>query len=208
MTRGRRRAPRRLPSTPDDVTENRPFELVLSAARRGEEWALTSLYRQHQPGLLGYLRGQRPDSAEDVASETWITVARGLASFRGGEDEFRRWLFATARRRLLDLVRAESRRPRTVAEASEPTGHASPDAETVALEGIATRRALEQLASLSPAEAEVILLRVVAGLSTGDVASITGRTPVSVRVLQHRALRRLAKLVGTALVTLQGRLAL
>ncbi len=192
------------------MTTTRPFELVLSAARQGEEWALTSLYRRLQPGLLGYLRSQRPDAAEDLASETWITVARGLASFKGGEDEFRRWVFATARRRLLDLVRAESRRPRTVPEAAVAGAPVpvSPDAETEVLQGLATRRVLQHLASLSPSEVEVVLLRVVAGLSTEDVASITGRTSVSVRVLQHRALRRLAKLVSTTVVTIQGRLAL
>jgi len=45
---------------------------------------------------------------------------------------------------------------------------------------------------LPAAHAEVVLLRVLGGFSTEEVAAITGRTAGSVRVIQHRALRRLA----------------
>lgn len=43
-----------------------------------------------------------------------------------------------------------------------------------------------------PDQAEVVLLRVVAGLSVEQVAKILGKSAGSVRVAQHRALRRLA----------------
>lgn len=184
------------------------FEHVLSAARDGEEWALAALYRHLQPDVLGYLRSQRPQDADDIASETWIAVARGLAAFRGGEDDFRRWVFTIARRRLIDLGRSDGRRPRVVADLSVLEDVESPDSETEALASIAARDALELIAQLPPKEAEVIVLRVIAGLSAEDVATITGRTTVSVRVTQHRALRRLRGLLSTMLVTLQGRLAI
>lgn len=186
------------------------FETVLAAAQSGEESALAALYRQLQPPLLAYLRAQRPHEAEDVAAETWIAVAGGLSGFRGDEDDFRRWVFTIARRRLVDLVRREGRRVRTVPlddASGEPPGHAA-DAATEVLESLATRRALELVAALPPGEAEVVLLRVVAGLSAQDVAAITGRSAGSVRVLQHRALRRLAALLSKTVVTLQSRFAL
>jgi RNA polymerase sigma-70 factor (ECF subfamily) len=55
------------------------------------------------------------------------------------------------------------------------------------LEAVRRIRAL-----LPPDQAEVVLLRVVAGLSVGEVAAVLGRKPAAVSVLQHRALRRLA----------------
>lgn len=188
------------------MSGNERFEVVLAAAQAGEEWALAVLYRRFQPALLGYLRSRRPRDAEDLAAETWIAAARGLKRFRGDEDDFRRWIFTIAGRRLIDLGRDESRRPRMVAEAAAsgadvPT---SPSAESEALESIAARRALERVAALPPDEAEVVLLRVVAGLSAADVASITGRSAGAVRVLQHRALRRMSSVLGEALVTLSG----
>ncbi len=187
------------------------FEEVLEAAQRGEEWALTALYRGLQPALLGYLRSQRPADAEDLASETWIAAARGLRRFAGDEDAFRRWIFTISRRRLLDLRRAESRRPRTVPEPARPqagSGADAPAAESEALESLATRRALEHVATLPPAEAEVVVLRVIAGLSAEDVAAITRRSPGHVRVLQHRALHRLAQLLEDTVTALLSPLAL
>jgi RNA polymerase sigma-70 factor (ECF subfamily) len=67
-----------------------------------------------------------------------------------------------------------------------------------------TRRALEHVASLRPDEAEIVVLRVIAGLSAKDVAAITGRSAGAVRVIQHRALRRLAGLLDKTLVTFFG----
>jgi RNA polymerase sigma-70 factor (ECF subfamily) len=180
------------------------FEDVLAAARTGEEWALTVFYRRYQPALLGYLRSQRPADADDLASETWIAAARGLRRFKGDEDALRRWIFTIAHRRLLDLRRDESRRPQTVPEETQSFAPESADAESEALESLATRRALQQVAALSPDEAEIVVLRVVAGLSAKDVGAITGRSAGNVRVIQHRALHRLAKLVERTLVTLTG----
>jgi len=187
------------------------FENVLEAAQAGEEWALTVLYRRNQPALLGYLRTQRPVDADDIASETWIAVARGLRRFKGDEEALRRWIFTIAHRRLLDLRRDEFRRPQAVSEeaAAQAGIQESPPAEAEALASLATRQALEQIASLPADEAEVVVLRVVAGLSARDVAAITGRSAGNVRVMQHRALRRLAKkLFDKTFVTLLRSLAM
>jgi RNA polymerase sigma-70 factor (ECF subfamily) len=61
---------------------------------------------------------------------------------------------------------------------------------------LATRAALERIATLPPAQSEVLLLRVVADLSVDDVAAILGKRPAAVRALQHRALLRLARARG------------
>ena len=49
------------------------------------------------------------------------------------------------------------------------------------------------MAALSPGQAEVLVLRVVARLSVEDVAQILGKRPGTVRVMEHRALRRLGR---------------
>jgi RNA polymerase sigma-70 factor (ECF subfamily) len=52
--------------------------------------------------------------------------------------------------------------------------------------------AIDRIARLPRPQAEVVLLRVVAGFSADEVAEMTGRSAGAVRVLQHRALRRMA----------------
>jgi RNA polymerase sigma-70 factor (ECF subfamily) len=53
--------------------------------------------------------------------------------------------------------------------------------------------AIARIKRLPAAQAEVVMLRVLGGYSAEEVAELTGRSPGSVRVIQHRALRRLAK---------------
>ncbi len=176
------------------MTEGGALEVTLRAAQAGAEWAVTDLYRRHAPGLVRYLRARAPREFEDIASSTWLDAARNLRSFTGGEDAFAGWLFTIARRRLVDHRRAAGRRPLDPAEATAFAGLTSPSAEDAALSGnLGDEGARRIVELLSDDQAEVVLLRVVAGLDVDAVAKITGRRPGAVRVMQHRALKRLAK---------------
>ena len=167
------------------------FAEVLAAAAAGEDWAVAALWRDLQPALLRYAGAAEPADAEDIASEVWVEVARGLARFRGGEADFRAWLFTIARHRLIDARRRSSRR-RTAPVAWLPDCPAAVDTEAAALDSLGTSEAVALIATLPPDQAEVILLRVVAGLDAAHVARIMGKRPGTVRVLQHRGLQALA----------------
>jgi RNA polymerase sigma-70 factor, ECF subfamily len=173
------------------------FAETLRCAQAGEEWAIVSLWRDLQPRLLRFLGGRDPRAAEDVASETWLRVARNLGAFDGDEVEFRAWFFTIARRTLIDWQRKAGRRPVTVAlgELNEPPSRDDPIAATI--EAFETNQALELVARLPEDQAEVILLRVVGGLDSAQVAELLGKRPGTVRVLQHRGLRRLAELLAS-----------
>ena len=75
------------------------------------------------------------------------------------------------------------------------------DCADVVLEGLDTEAALRLVATLPPLQAEVVMLRVVAGLPSEVVARMVGRSPGAVRVAGHRGLRRLAELVDRTGVT-------
>jgi RNA polymerase sigma-70 factor (ECF subfamily) len=179
------------------------FEVVLAAAQGGSEAAFSRLWRDGNPALLRYLRVIVPGAAEDIAADTWVQVVRGLAAFRGDERAWRAWLFTTARRRAIDETRRRARRPETpLAEVAPDRLPVSGDAAEVAIEHLGTRSALALVAGLPALQAEVILLRVVAGLDNDAVARLVGRSPGAVRVAAHRGLRRLAQIVAEAGVTL------
>lgn len=169
------------------------FEGVLAAAKTGAEWAIAALYREQQPNLLRYLRSQAAEEGDDLAADVWLDAGAALNRFEGDEDDFRRWLFTIARRRLIDFRRRAARRKALLdLPESRPEPHSHPDPEAHALAAWETEESLALIASLPPEQAEVVLLRVVAGLPADDVAAIMGKTPGAVRVLQHRALKRLA----------------
>jgi RNA polymerase sigma-70 factor (ECF subfamily) len=174
------------------LSRHEQFEGVIAAAKTGAEWAITALYREFGPSLLRYLRAQAPAEGEDLASEVWMNAAAGLGRFDGDETAFRRWLFTIARRRLIDFRRREQRR-RTMLNSLEPTGASEAvDPEAQALTASESEAALAHIASLPPDQADVVLLRVVAGLDVEEVAAIVGKKPGAVRVLQHRALKQLS----------------
>jgi RNA polymerase sigma-70 factor (ECF subfamily) len=78
----------------------------------------------------------------------------------------------------------------------------APDAADLALHNLAAQRAIALVSALPPLQAEVIMLRVVAGLDTEVVAELLGRSPGAVRVAAHCGLRRLAGILANAGVTL------
>jgi RNA polymerase sigma-70 factor (ECF subfamily) len=170
------------------------FPVVLGAAARGDEDAFGKLWGDLQPRLLRYFRVVSPAVAEDLASETWLGVVRGLDRFEGNEPAFRAWVFTIARHEVLDWRRRAARRPAEDLPATALAEWAAPDDPAAdALEGFSTRAALAEVAALPADQAEAIVLRVVAGLGVERVAAIMGKRPGTVRVLTHRGLRRLAE---------------
>jgi RNA polymerase sigma-70 factor (ECF subfamily) len=183
------------------------FGAVLTAAQQGDEAAFARLWQDGQPALLRYLHVIARDAAEDIAGETWVHVVSGLVRFRGNEQNWRAWLFTTARRRVIDQTRQLIRRPAISLDAlpdltlADLPALRSPDPADLVLENLATRAAIEVIAQLPPMQAEVIMLRVVAGLNTETVAELLGRSPGAVRIAAHRGLHRLATLLAEQGVT-------
>ena len=174
------------------------FEDVLHAAAGGDEEAFGMLWSDLQPRLLRYFRVVAPTVAEDLASETWVGVIRGIDRFKGSEPAFRAWVFTIARHELLDWRRRAARRGIEDLAVNGLVEQVAPDdPEASALEHLATRAALAQVATLPPDQSEAIVLRVVAGLGVDQVAAIMDKRPGTIRVLTHRGLRRLAERLGS-----------
>ena len=174
------------------------FEDVLHAAQAGDENAFAQIWRALNPPVERYLRTLAPSSAADLASETWLQVIRNLSSFSGGEPAFRAWVFTIARHKVIDAARHDKRRPLTTSDSSAIDACASPDdTAMLAMERLSTDSALALIATLPRDQAEVIMLRVVAGLDAATVAAIVGKSAGAVRVAAHRGLRRLQELVGS-----------
>lgn len=172
------------------------FERRLAAAQAGDEDSFTELFRSLQPSLLRYLGTMGGALADDVAAETWLAVVRGLGRFRGDEAKWKSWVFTIARARLVDARRRAARTPAPVDTDVVLDEHVAPDdvAGTVE-EMFSTEAALALIGRLPEQQAEVVLLRYVAGLDVAQAARALGKRPGAVRVAAHRGLRRLAELL-------------
>ncbi|MEU3504597.1 RNA polymerase sigma factor, partial [Streptomyces hundungensis] len=157
-----------------------------------------SVYRAVHPRLLGYVRTLvgEPD-AEDVASESWLQIARDLERFEGDADRFRGWAARIARNRALDHIRMRGRRPAVGGDESELTARAgASDTADEAMEALGTGRTMALIAQLPQDQAEAVVLRVVVGLDAKSAAQTLGKRPGAVRTAAHRGLKRLAELLG------------
>lgn len=167
------------------------------AAQDGDEDAFRTVYRAVQPRLLGYIRTLvgEPD-AEDVASESWLQIARDLDRFSGDADRFRGWAARIARNRALDHLRMRGRRPATGGDETELSEKpAGSDTADEAIEALATGRTMSLIAQLPQDQAEAVVLRVVVGLDAKSAAQTLGKRPGAVRTAAHRGLKRLAELL-------------
>jgi RNA polymerase sigma-70 factor, ECF subfamily len=173
------------------------FGRRLAAAQNGDEGSFTELFRAVQPSLLRYLRTMDSHLADDVAAETWLSVVRGLHAFRGDEAGWQAWVFTIARARLVDAQRRAARTPTPVdADALLEDRAGSGDVADRVEEMFSTEAALALIARLPQQQAEVVLLRYVAGLDVGQTARAVGRRAGAVRVACHRGLRRLADMLA------------
>jgi RNA polymerase sigma-70 factor (ECF subfamily) len=179
------------------------FESLLRAAQAGNEAALGRLYRDLNPALVRFLDAQANGSGEDLAQDVWLGAAKGLPSFKGDEQGFRAWMFTIARRQLVSFRRHAERRPQRgtdPAELAEMAAARQPDGELDS-RILADEAVASLVAGLPRDQAEIVLLRVVAGFDADQVGAIVGKRAGTVRVLQHRALRKLAERLATEAVT-------
>lgn len=164
-------------------------------AQRGDPEAFRAVYQDVQPRLLRYLQALVGDDGEDVASETWLHIARDLHTFDGDSDGFRGWAATIARHRALDHLRRRARRPMPVLVPAEDLAGlaAASDTAQAALDAVATAAAVRLIASLPRDQAEAVLLRTVLGLDAARAAVVLGKRPGAVRTAAYRGLRTLAR---------------
>lgn len=180
------------------------FPEVLRAAQLGAEWAWRTIYRDLSPAVLGYLRLRGVAEPEDVTGEVFLRVVRGLGSFSGDEKQFRSWVFVVAHHRMLDERRLRSRKPSEPARPERLVSHgATGNVEDEAIDQLAVSEVRAVLDFLSDDQRDVLLLRIVGGLTLEETAAVTGKRIPSVKALQRRgiaAIRRrgVVKMTGAA----------
>ena len=166
-------------------------------AAQADRAAFGALYRRYLDRVYGYafyLLGDHHD-AEDATERTFLAALDAIGRFRDEGATFRSWLFRIAHNQIANALRSRARRRAAPLDAvAEPVADADPAREAGAADD--ARRVRGALAELSEDRRQVIVLRFVDGLSAREIGAVLGRSEGAVRVLQHRALRELAGILG------------
>ena len=169
---------------------------VVERARDGDRDAFSLLFRQTVDAVGRYVVTILGDSdaAEDVVSETFLDAWRQLPRLRR-PDRFEAWLFRIARNRAIDALRGREASPMEDADLNEPDQQVLP--EELVLQRERSERLRSAMLTLPADYQQVVLLRLVRGLSHAEIASQTGRSEGASRVLLFRALKKLCEELGS-----------
>lgn len=191
------------PATTTGVVDE--LALLVAEARMGDRAAVEELIGRLRPGLVRYCRarlgatdgsfGSADDVAQEVCAAVFTSLERPLS--HGGRP-FAAYAYGIAAHKVADAQRARYRdRSEAVAELPEQADPGpGPEEQALAGERAGIARAL--LDRLPPAQRELLLLRVVSGLSAEQTGLVLDMSPGAVRVAQHRALARLRTLAEEA----------
>jgi len=173
---------------------------LLTRAKAGDAAAVSDVIRLLRTRIFRYAMARIGirEEAEDVTQETCLALADALPRFDGDASRFTSFVFGIASNKVLMSQRSRGRRPEVaVAEVPETSSAAPGPAETMERED-ALRGLIGKLKILPDRHRDVLLLRVVAELSTEEVAAVIGTTAANVRVIQHRALASLRSALARA----------
>ncbi len=169
---------------------------LVERAQRGDPDALAELYERYLPRVYRFVaaRLRRTEDIEDVTEEVFLKVIDNLGRYRWRGLPFGAWLFRIARNEVVTFIRKQRLRGNT-----DPLDERIRDlgsGQAVHVEERDRMAAVrEAVSQLPPAQREVIELRFVAGLSVADTAKVLGKSENNVKVLQHKGIARLQRLL-------------
>ncbi|WP_312865077.1 sigma-70 family RNA polymerase sigma factor [Saccharothrix tamanrassetensis] len=168
--------------------------MQVSRAVSGDRVAVERLLASVRPLVVRYCRARVRRSsvaADDVAQEVCLALLKALPSYREQGRPFLAFVYGIAAHKVADAHRSATR-DKAEPVADLPDGPAAGDGpEQHALHGELSAQLARLLDVLPDMQREIVLLRVVVGLSAEETAVAVNSTPGAVRVAQHRALNRL-----------------
>lgn len=165
-------------------------------AMRGQPAAIDTLLRQIRPMIVRYCRARlgrisgHYHAADDVAQEVCIAVLSALPRYQDMGRPFASFVFGIASHKVADAMRNAARM--AIPTEDLPDGPDDrPGPEETAVAYIEAERARALLARLPVHQRELLVLRVLSGMTAEETGHELGMSAGAVRVAQHRALARL-----------------
>ncbi len=181
----------------DELVPDFDEHAVVEAAKEGSNDALAALYEFYFPRVYRYVvaRLRSGEDAEDVTEEIFLKIINNISGFSWRGSPFGSWVFRIARNEVVSHLRKQKYRAATT-ELSESIPDSSQDHVEYVEQQSQLDIVREATEHLPEAQRQVIALRFGAGLSVAETATTLGKSENNVKVLQHKAVQKLQKLVG------------
>ncbi|MFN2197645.1 MAG: RNA polymerase sigma factor [Anaerolineales bacterium] len=178
---------------PDRAQETHLVQL----AQNGDEEAFGALYDQHAQAVFRFLAGNLGNSqeAEDLTTEVFLRIWKALPDYESSGTPFSAFIFRIARNMLIDRYRADGRRQPVVSIDDIGLEEVLADPEQKIPDPQEYQTLHTALQSVRSDYREVLVLRFLNDFSIEEIAELMQRSPGAIRVLQHRALAAVRKVL-------------
>jgi RNA polymerase sigma-70 factor (ECF subfamily) len=168
------------------------IDQAVERAQVGDSRGFSALFDIFGAPVAGYLRSRGVSDPEGLANDVFLRAFRSIHVFRGDASRFRSWLYTIAQNTAIDDARRRRRRVSEVplAERIDAPGG---DVEGDAIARLAHERVHTLLATLSPDQRDVLVLRIVADLTVEETGAVLGKSYEAVKALQRRGLASLRR---------------
>ena len=180
------------------------LDAVVAEAVAGDRDALREVLETIRPIVVRYCRArvgatERSGlSADDVAQEVCLAAITALPRYKDQGRPFLAFVYGIAAHKVADAHRAAARNRADPTDVVPERFSLEVGPEQMAMDAESSARMNELLAVLPDKQREILILRVVVGMSAEETAEAVGSTAGAVRVAQHRALARLkAEIIAT-----------
>jgi RNA polymerase sigma-70 factor (ECF subfamily) len=180
------------------VEPDRTVEVALvEKAQNGDEEAFGVLYDQHAQAVFRFLAGNLGNSqeAEDLTTEVFLRIWKALPEYEASGIPFGAFVFRIARNMLIDRYRANGRRQPSVSIEDIGLEEVLADPDQKIPDPHEYQNLHVALQSVRSDYREVLVLRFLNDFSIEEIAELMQRSPGAVRVLQHRALAAVRKVL-------------
>lgn len=178
-------------TAPLELTAETTADDDLVRRARSDRTAFGRLFDRYYPIVLRHClrRVFVRAAAEDLASEVFLRIARGMPAFPGTTEEaFRRWMYGIA----TNTINAELRKSRRREELLTQALQARPRVcEEPSMDGLDWPSVWQAVLSFDERTQAIVTLRFFEGLSHEAIGAIVDERPGNVRVILSRALARL-----------------
>jgi RNA polymerase sigma-70 factor (ECF subfamily) len=180
------------------------LDAAVVAAAQGDRTALAQVLEVVRPLVVRYCRARVGSaergqlSADDVAQEVCLAVMTALPRYQDQGRPFMAFVYGIAAHKVADAHRNAGRNKADPMADVPDVVSADQGPEQRALESEATRQMNELLSTLPDKHREILILRLVVGLSAEETAAAVGSTAGAIRVAQHRAIAKLKTRVAKA----------
>jgi RNA polymerase sigma-70 factor (ECF subfamily) len=170
---------------------------LISRAKQGDKNAISTLYRVYVQAIFRYIsyRVESDTVAEDLTGEVFLHMVQALPRYQQTQAPLGAWLFRIAANQVADHYRRKRRAPSEPILDSQPDDAADPFGRMEDEEERAQLRAALQ--ALPEDYQTLLILRFMQQLPHSEVAAVMRKSEAAIRVMQHRALKALAKAIGS-----------